>query len=353
MKIDSIIKTDIESIIKESLSWADLKGKFFLITGARSYIAFYIILVLLEINDRNDFGIKVVALCRNKKKSEEYFGELINRDDFKLLIQDVKEPISYDVKADYIIHAASPANPFSLEKKDAIFNIVDSNINGLINVLKLAEEWNSKVLFFSSSTVYGSPSPKGGADENYRCLIDFTNPKNNYRLAKMMCEQIIVSYNPVDARIIRPTIVYGPGLVYSQRKHTSDFLKNVINKERIELKSEGKAVRNFCYIADAVAGFFYVLLAGHKNETYNICSRTGTISVKELAKRYAKISELEIVVNKEQYENVNFLKTSDEYITCKCNKLEALGWREKVSVDEGVKRTITWGENNYSYFMEN
>ena len=75
-----------------------------------------------------------------------------------------------------------------------------------------------------------------------------------------MCEMmtsVFSKQNPeIEMNTIRPFIVYGPGQVYSQKKVITDFLNNYLNDQDIVIKSDGKAVRSYIYIKDAIKGFF-------------------------------------------------------------------------------------------------
>ena len=261
---NSIIEEDVDNICQEKLPWNELAHKKVFITGARSYIANYIIRTLCRLNDRMDNHTYIYALCRDREKSRRHFGDLLDRDDFKLVCQDVCMPIDDKYRSHILIHAASTANPKENSEKPT--NVVLSNVQGFSNVLYAARNWKSeKVLLFSSGSVYGVDMPKSGAGEDYRGSVDFVDLKSCYRLSKQMSEMLgraAIKEWDIDVRVARPFIVYGPGASYSSRKHFTDFLKNVLYGEDIELKSDGSAVRSFCYLKDTVKGIFYILLKG-------------------------------------------------------------------------------------------
>lgn len=351
--MNRIIKEDIQNICKEKLPWNKLKNKRILITGANGYLASYIVYTLLYRNEKYNDNIIVYALCRNKEKSKKHFSEYLNRKDFELIFQNVCDYIDDSYESDIIIHAASPANSYALETN--LENILDSNIRGFSNILFSAQKWKTKeVLLFSSGTVYGEKTPIDGASEEYRGAIDFTAKANCYRLCKQMCEMMSeVYYIDYDMNIktVRPFIIYGPGMVYSQHKHITDFLKNYIFEENILLKSNGNGIRSFCYIADATKAFLYVLLKGEKNMAYNVSSMKGISSIKELAKVFTNFNSALSIEYEESIEKESYLKEKSKILIGKNNKLKNLGWKDETTLDEGIWRTICWAKE--SDFLDN
>lgn len=107
------------------------------------------------------------------------------------------------------------------------------------------------------------------------------------------------------------------------------------------MKSDGSAKRIFCYIADAVIGFFKVLVDGEDGEAYNVTNMDGLVSIKELAHIIIKCvpeKKLKIVIeerNDDYLENAH--KTHSIQNT---KKLEALGWSPCFTVENGFQRTI-------------
>ena len=119
------------------------------------------------------------------------------------------------------------------------------------------------------------------------------------------------------------------------------ILYKILNNENIILKSEGNAIRTFCYLSDAVEGFFKILLDGKSGEAYNIANPNTSISIKNLA-------ELLVELYPKKELKVEFdLKKNDEYIPSKIEvtlpditKAQSLGWEPYTSLDVGFKKTI-------------
>lgn len=98
--------------------------------------------------------VSVVALCRNRQKAEQYFGSYVGKSYFRLLIQDVCEPIAYEGKVDYVFHLAGNSSPYFINTDPV--GIMKCNLQGTFNVLELARHHDAKrVLFASTREVYG------------------------------------------------------------------------------------------------------------------------------------------------------------------------------------------------------
>lgn len=344
-----IINEDIENIIHKSLPWRKLSHKTILVTGANGYLATYMVYTLLRLNDICKFGLKVIALCRSKERALRKFSEFINREDLEIVIQDVVDNIDDKYRSDYIIHAASPANAYVYEMDP--YAVFSANVLGYHNLLSKCERWGvNKVLAFSSYVVYGDDMPEEGTPESYRGTFDFTDYRHVYALSKQMCEMmsnIYIHKMNTDISIVRPAIIYGPGMGYSQKKHITDFVKNYLFDDVIQLKSTGKVVRSFLYIRDAVLAFFTVLLSDHGGVTYNVCSEKSVCSIKELAEVFTTLDrkiKVSINIPPEEEKNI-YLKPHIKSGILSNRKLTELGWKEEVSLREGIIRTINWAKN--------
>lgn len=340
--MNNIIDREINEICRESIPWEQLRGKSVLITGASGFLGTWIVRVLLQRNMKYGDNITINALCRNRKKVQAVFGNIVNMGGLNFIYQDVCEEIDDKFRSDIIIHAASPANPYVIEREP--YKVIEANVHGYDHILKKAEKWHTyEVLHFSSSAVYGYESPQTGADESFRDKIDFTNRKDVYCLSKQMCEMMSECYTKKNLLVntVRPFVVYGPGDNLDNKKAWIDFMKNCLRNENIIIKSNGSAVRSYIYVADAIMAIFYVLLKG-KGEAYNIASSVNNINIRELAGEFAKMNQNISV--EFQYDSAEYLNNNTMYMTGNSDKILGLGWKEKVSLNNGIERTLNWGK---------
>lgn len=349
LRMDHIIEEDIKEIIHTPLPWEELANKTILITGANGYLATYMVYTMLGLNDIIHLNLKVIALCRNEEKALSKFGELKNRNDLVILIQDVVDNIDDQYRADYILHMASPANAYAnIENPYGVFS---ANVLGYHNLLSKYEKWKvKKILAFSSYVVYGDSMPEEGTSESYRGSFDFTDYRHVYALSKQMAEMMSSIYiEKLKANIstVRPAIIYGPGMGYSQKKHITDFIKNYLFDDSIQLKSTGEAVRSFLYIKDAILAFLTILLKDNDCTVYNVCSENSVCSIKELAEVFTTLDrKISVVINIPSEEKKNiYLKAHIKSGIPTNQKLRELGWEEKTSLQEGICRTVEWAKS--------
>ena len=154
--VSELVYTDVESVTDRDLPWEELNKKTVLVTGANGFISYYVVLALLMRNDRYQAGTKVVGLVRSRENAEKKYGEILDREDISLQVQDVCE-LTDCGRVDYIIHAASPASPLIM--KDNPVETIGANVLGTYYTLELAKEKNAEgYMFISSREIYGQPS---------------------------------------------------------------------------------------------------------------------------------------------------------------------------------------------------
>lgn len=342
--MNKVFKEDLEAIIREDLPWEKLKGRTVLITGASGMIGTYMLHVLTELNDRHGYDIRILAMLRNVSKLP---CEVRERADVEVLTHDVTEPIEAAGDVHYVIHAASPASPLIMQNKPV--ETIAANTLGTYNTLKLAKEKKAEgYLFISSREIYGQP--EDGQEffyEDTYGFVDQLNPRSCYSEGKKAAETMCVCYHEeygLNTKIARLAHTYGPGMSIYDGRVQADFLKNVLHKEDIVLKSEGTAVRTYTYIGDAVAGLYRILL-GSEDIVYNIGNEDGKVSIRQLAEIMVDIYPergLKLVFDIPEGGTKGTAPYTLGILSSK--KLRKIGWSPKYSVKEGFKRTLEYLE---------
>lgn len=339
-----VVAEDLLAISTQyDLPWQRLQGKRVLVSGASGFLPAYMVETLLFLNETQDLKIQVYALVRSRKNFEARFAHALGRDDLICLEQDVSEPFAADILPDYIIHAASQASPkfYSLDP----IGTLSANTLGTAALLKLSVASNSKgFLFFSSGEVYGETEIVPTAERDLG-FVDPTTVRACYAESKRMGENMCVSWHHqagVPATIVRPFHTYGPLMRLDDGRVYADFVANILRNEPILLKSTGTAQRAFCYTADAVAGFWCVLLKGVAGQAYNVGNPEGEISIANLARLLAGLyPERNLSVSFEaRPESSNYLVSSLVRNCPNIDKVKALGWQPKTSLQDGFRRTI-------------
>jgi UDP-glucuronate decarboxylase len=195
--------------------------------------------------------------------------------------------------ADYVLHMASIASPTFYRKHPLI--TLDANIWGLRNLLEAYRNTALKgLLFFSSSEIYGDPASEAiPTNENYCGNVSCVGPRACYDEAKRFGETLCwVFANTFGApmRVVRPFNNYGPGMALTDRRAPADFAQCVLEGRDIVIHSSGAPTRTFCYVADAVVGYFKALLH-NQFEAFNIGIEKPEISVRQLAEHFRQAGE--------------------------------------------------------------
>lgn len=327
----SILDQDMKMIVDTDLPWVEFSNKTILISGANGLLPAYMIEVLLYLNDTKAFNCRVIGLVRNKERAVLRFKHQINRSDFRLIQQDVSLPFTVDEKLHYIIHAASQASP-KYYGSDPV-GTLSANVLGTYYLLELAKKQKvDGFLFFSSGEVYGEVSETQiPTKENMYGYIDPTKVRSCYAESKRMGENMLVSYAHqfgISAKIVRPFHTYGPGIRLDDGRVYSDFIADIIHNRDLKILGNGLAVRAFCYLSDAILGFFTVLLKGTNAEAYNIGNPDCLVSVIELANRlisHFKEKKLKIF-QQERVQQSGYVESKVMINYPDILKVKALGW---------------------------
>lgn len=339
-----IVEEDLATITQFDLPWQEFEGKTVLVSGANGFLPAYLVETLLYLNETRQWrATQVIGLVRNRDKAQARFAAYLDRTDLQLIVQDVNDPITITAPLDYIIHAASQASPryFGLDP----IGTLAPNVLGTHHLLHLAQEHQVKgFLFFSTSEVYGQVD-QVPINETAYGYLDPANVRACYAESKRMGETMCVAYahqQHVPAKIVRPFHTYGPGMSLDDGRVFADFVADIVNNRNIVMKSDGSATRSFCYLADAVTGFFTVLLRGEASQAYNVGNDHGELSILELANLLvALFPEKSLrVIRDEQAVPAGYLRSEIARHRPDISKVQQLGWQPTTSPVAGFARTI-------------
>ena len=148
---------------------------------------------------------------------------------------------------------------------------------------------------YGVTTTFVDPSPEAiPTKETYRGFVSCTGPRACYDESKRLGETLCVNFaqqHGVPVTIARPFNNYGPGLKITDRRVIPDFARDILNGQDIVLLSDGLAKRTFCYVADAVLGYYKILVRGQPGEAYNVGVETPEVSMMELAQRMVALGQ--------------------------------------------------------------
>jgi nucleoside-diphosphate-sugar epimerase len=341
--------------------FSSLSGGRLLITGGAGFLGYYLVQAPLAWNDRSGLDpIEIVVVDNYKRGVPEWLGPLADRPDMSLLEHDMRDQLPSDL-GDFnaIIHAAGIASPHVYRKYP--IETMDANINGLRSLLDHAEGQTERgqpltgFLFFSSSEIYGDPSPDAiPTPETYRGYVSCTGPRACYDESKRYGETLCVNFTRsrgVRTTIARPFNNFGPGMKINDGRVIADFCRSVIDGEDIVMFSDGSPMRTFCYVADAVAGYYLVLGKGRDGEPYNIGAAGPEIAMAELATRVREQASAlfgyggEVRLGASQ--EADYLVDNPNRRCPDISKARTdLGYEPAFDVDEGIRRTLLWYGDN-------
>ena len=344
--MNSIVQDDIKRMVREPLPWECFEGANVLVTGAAGFLPAYMVETLMFLNQ---FVLsrpaKVTALVRNEARAIKRFADYSGRDDLRIFVQNVSDPLGVSTRFDYIIHAASNASPTAYLADPA--GTLSANVLGTYHLLNTAalDKVCKGFLFFSSGEVYGAVTERSAPlTEQEGGYLDPTDVRACYgeskRVGETMCASWARQYG-VPTRIVRPGHTYGPGMRLDDGRVYADFVRDILNGGPITMLSDGSARRPFCYLADATVAFFTVLLKGEVGQAYNVVNPAAECSIADLAERLAALYKNEgIYVVRKERPALGYVPRSDEGTQVSVEKVRSLGWQATTTIEEGFRRTV-------------
>ncbi|MBI1388552.1 MAG: NAD-dependent epimerase/dehydratase family protein [bacterium] len=350
-----ILETDLSYITSEAADeFRALAGRRVLLTGGAGFLGYYFVQSIRYFNLTADNPVRLTVLDNYIRGVPEWLAALKSDSNIAIVRHDATQPFDDGIDYDYIAHFASIASPTFYRQYP--IETIDANVWGLRHLLDrframCTDGKNAGLLFMSSSEIYGDPDAQNiPTSEEYRGLVSCTGPRACYdeskRFGETLCVNFARAYN-VPVSIARPFNNYGPGLRLDDRRVIPDFASRILKNENIELLSDGSPTRTFCYVADAIVGYFKILVRGRAGEAYNIGVETPEISMLDLARNMASIA-------KEMcgYQGDVLFQVSDDpdYLkdnpNRRCPVIEKarreLGYEPSISIDEGLRRTLAW-----------
>lgn len=339
-----LYQEDLVFLAEENLNWDRLRGKNILVTGATGLIGTFLIDAIMKRNELYQDAIMVYALSRNKEKLETKFGHYAEGQNLKIMVQDISKGFDPEGNGfDYVIHAASNTHPN--EYSNDPVGTITTNVLGTYHLLEyVRQKENSRIVLLSSVEVYGEN--KGDVTsfgEDYCGYINCNTLRAGYPESKRLSEAMLQAYigqHHVDGIAVRLSRTYGPTIEPDDSKAISQFIRKAVYGEDIVLKSDGKQMYSYCYVADIAGAILKCMTAGNCGEAYNAADNASDISLKEIAEYLAGITGRQVVYELPDENEKRGYSTATKALM-DSEKIKKLGWDARYSIKEGLVRTVS------------
>ncbi len=299
------------------------------ITGAAGFIGSHLSETLL------DRGFPVVGVDNLLTGDLANIAHLRDRN-FQFIRHDVTNYIDIDGPVDYVLHWASPASP--IDYLELPIPTLKVGALGTHKALGLAKAKGATFMIASTSEVYGDPL-EHPQKETYWGNVNPIGPRGVYDEAKRFAEAMTVAYrrfHNLDTKIVRIFNTYGPRMRIRDGRAVPAFMSQALLNQDVTVFGDGSQTRSFCYISDLVDGLIRLMLS-KENDPINI-GNPQEMTIEQIARQIiAMTGSTSKIIYKP-------LPTDDPKVRQPdiTRARTLLGWEPKVSLDEGLSKTIDY-----------
>jgi UDP-glucuronate decarboxylase len=346
-----VVDSDIEEIfltMKSSLE--KLSGKTIVITGAAGFLGRYFLSVFARANQSMEIPIKMIGIDNYITSNEEYSeSNYRNLPNLEWIYGDALIASQLPNKFDFILHAAGIASPQHYRANPLL--TIDVTINVTRSLLERAKTDNSRMIFFSSSEIYGDPAPEFvPTSEDYRGNVSVRGPRACYdeskRLGETLC-WIYQTYYDTKVFVVRPFNVYGPGMMPTDYRVLPNFAASIKEGNALNVYGDGLQTRTFCYVTDAIIGFLKVLLDAPAPDVFNIGNPKPEISMLDLVQEIGIVLGRKIELTNQDYPESYPADEPNRRCPNITKAQSIINFQPKVSLNEGLSRFFDWTSKNY------
>ena len=299
------------------------------ITGAAGFIGSHLAETLL------DRGYAVVGIDNLLTGDPSNIAHLIGRD-FQFVKHDVTNYIYVDGPVDFVLHWASPASP--IDYLELPIPTLKVGALGTHKALGLAKAKGATFVLASTSEVYGDPL-EHPQKETYWGNVNPIGPRGVYDEAKRFAEAMTLAYHRyhgVDTKIVRIFNTYGPRMRLRDGRAVPAFMSQALTGEDVTIFGDGTQTRSFTYVSDLVDGILR-LMESDTNDPVNI-GNPHELTIRQLAEKVIALtgSRSRIVSRPLPVDDP---KIRQPDIT---RARTRLGWEPRVTLDEGLPRTLEY-----------
>ena len=301
-----------------------------LITGGAGFIGSHLCRKLLK------GGNRVICVDNFITGFRKNIEELESNPNFKLIEQDISNPLYIKEDLDWVLHFASLASP--KHYLNYPIKTLKSGLLGTHNCLGIAKERGAKFFLASTSEVYGDPLVHPQPEE-YWGNVNSIGVRSCYDESKRGAEALTYAYmrqHNLDVRVVRIFNTYGSNMHPDDGRVVSNFIVQALKGENLTVYGEGQQSRSFCYVDDLVEGIIKMM-----NIDYKLPLNLGNpveFKISELADLVLKLTG-----SKSKIEKMALPEDDPKQRQPDISKVKKMiGWQPQVPLQEGLKKTIEY-----------
>ena len=267
--------------------------------------------------------------------NESNIQHLLGNDNFTFIKHDIVEP--FYIEVDQIYNLACPASPIHYQRNPV--GTTKANFIGVLNLLELANKTNARLLQASTSEVYGEPL-EHPQPETYWGNVNPIGVRSCYDEGKRIAESLMFDFYrqyKTDIKIVRIFNTYGPRMNTNDGRVISNFIIQALKKEDITVYGDGSQTRSFCYVDDLIDGMCKMMNVEDFNGPVNL-GNPREYTINELAEGIIKLTKSNSKILYKPLPSDD--PTHRKPIINLAN--DKLNWHPKVSLEDGLMRTITY-----------
>jgi UDP-glucuronate decarboxylase len=261
---------------------------------------------------------------------------LLEHPNFELMRHDVTFPLYVEV--DRIYNLACPASPIHYQRDPV--QTTKTSVHGAINMLGLAKRTGARILQASTSEVYGDPDVHP-QPESYWGNVNPIGIRSCYDEGKRCAETLFFDYrrqHQLQIKVARIFNTYGPRMLPNDGRVVSNFIVQALAGRDLTIYGDGSQTRSFCYVDDLVDGLIR-LMESDPDVTGPInLGNPGEFSIKELAEKVVALVDNGSKLVYEPLPQDDPTQRQPDITKAKA----ILGWQPKVSLDEGLPKTVQY-----------
>lgn len=301
------------------------------LTGGAGFVGSHLVDRLLQ------EGHRVIAIDNYCTGTPQNLAHLKTEPRFELIEQDVSEKFPDIGKVDGVYHMASPASPDDFVR--LALPIMKVGSYGTFNAIEHAKKHSAWFFMASTSEVYGDPEVHP-QHESYLGHVNTLGVRGVYDETKRFSEALVMAYHrtyKLSTSIVRIFNTYGPRMRANDGRVVSNFVNQALRSEDLTVHGDGHQTRSFCYVDDLVEGLYRFSL--HKpilpinlgNDVENKVIEIAQVVLSLVEGSKSKIKHDPLPEGDPKRRRPDLSRAQ-----------EILGWRPKVSLQEGVKKTIDY-----------